>query len=112
MRRVASYLLAFLITVLPTAVFAVELTNPLGYTSLTEFLRRLLQVVIMIGYPIIVLFIVYIGFLYIQAQGNADKLKKVHSYFLWALVGALLILGAQVLALAIQGTVEQLGAGV
>ena len=98
----------------PLAVFAqsVTLQNPLGYNSLAEFLRRLLDLVAQIGFPVIVLFIVYIGFLYIQAQGKADKLKDVHNYFFWALVGSLIVLGAQALSLAIQATVEQLKAGV
>ena len=87
------------------------LQNPLGYCSLTQFLSALLQIVAEIGFPAIVLFMVYIGFLYISAEGNPEKIKKVHGYFLWALVGALLILGAQALSIAIQATVNQLSQG-
>lgn len=88
---------------------AVELLNPLGETdTLTEFIANLLELVVMIVFPIIVLFIVYIGFLFIAAQGNAEKLTAAKKYLLWAIVGALLVLGAQALSFAIQATVDQL----
>jgi heme/copper-type cytochrome/quinol oxidase subunit 2 len=89
-----------------------ELCNPLAFTSLWDFLQGILQAIITIGFPIIVLFIVYIGFQFIQAQGNSDKLKEVKKSFFWAVVGALIILGAQALSFAIQATVEGLGAGI
>jgi TRAP-type C4-dicarboxylate transport system permease small subunit len=101
----ASFIALFSI---PSAAFAVTLMNPLGYTSLTEFLRRLLQLVAQIGFPVIVLFIIYIGFQFVSAQGNADKLKKVRENFFWAIVGALIVLGAEALSLAIEATVQQL----
>ena len=88
------------------------LCNPLGYNDLTTFLQKLLQIVAQIGFPIIVLFIVYVGFLFISAEGNPDKLKKARSFFLWTVVGALVVLGAQALSLAIQATVSNLQQGV
>lgn len=88
------------------------LCNPLAFNDLTTFLQKLLEIVAQIGFPIIVLFMVYIGFLYISASGNPDKIKKVHGYFLWAVVGALLILGAQALSIAIKATVTDLSTGV
>lgn len=96
----------------PTLVFAESsLQNPLGFDSLTDFLRKLLELVALIGFPLIVLFIVYIGFQFIAAEGNPEKLSKVRKLFFWALVGALIVLGAQALAIAIQGTVDQLRGG-
>ncbi|MBX9765257.1 pilin [Patescibacteria group bacterium] len=97
----------------PTSVLAnVErLRNPLQFETLTEFLRRLLEVVALIGFPVIVLFIIYIGFQFITSEGNPEKLTKVRQLFFWALVGALIVLGAQALSIAIQGTVEQLQGG-
>ena len=88
------------------------LCNPLAFNDLTTFLQKVLEIVAQIGFPIIVLFMVYIGFLYISASGNPDKIKKAHSYFMWAIVGALLILGAQALSIAIKATVTQLSTGV
>lgn len=88
------------------------LCNPLGYTSLTTFLQSLLKLVAQIGFPVIVLYIVYIGFLFIAAEGKPDKLKEVRSNFFWAIIGALIVLGAYTLSLAIQATVGDLTKGV
>ena len=103
-------ILAFMLPglMLPAFVFAEGLMNPINTTDLTELLATLLKLVARIAFPIIVLFIVYIGFLFVTSQGNADKLKEAREYFLWAVVGALLILGAEALSYAIQATVNEL----
>ncbi len=84
------------------------LSNPLGTTDLYTFLQNLLLLVAQIAFPVIVLFLVYIGFLFVVNGSKPEELKKTRQYFLWAIVGALLVLGAYSLSLAIQATVEQL----
>lgn len=104
----------FSLTVLlfPLVSWANTLTNPLRVASIEQFLVALLDIVVLIAFPIIVLFLVFIGFRFIAAQGNPDELKKVREYFFWAIVGALIILGAQALSIALQGTVQQLSQGI
>ncbi len=108
MRKILIYGLPFLLLAVPLLGFAAELTNPLGSTTLTQFLTRMLQLVAQIGFPVIVVYIVYIGFKFIQASGKPEELAKVRGMFFWALIGALIVLGAQVLATAIQATVNDL----
>lgn len=84
------------------------LSNPICTTSLSQFLANLLRLVAQIAFPIIVLFMVYVGFMFISSQGNPEKLKEARTYFFWAVVGALLVLGAEALSRAIQATVNQL----
>ena len=86
------------------------LTNPLAAQNIEDFLALILKIVITIGFPIIVLAVVYTGFLFVAAQGKPDELTKAKQALFWTLVGALIILGAQVLSLAIQGTVNELRA--
>lgn len=93
---------------LPLVVGAQGLMNPINTYDLTQLLATLLKLVARIAFPIIVLFIVYIGFLFVTSQGNPEKLKEAREYFLWAIVGALLILGAEALSYAIQATVNEL----
>ncbi len=88
------------------------LENPLGNTTIIGLLTRVLDVVVQISLPIIVLFLVYAGFLFISAQGNEDKLNTAKKVFLWTIIGAVIILGSSVLLHAIQGTVDQLTKGV
>ena len=57
---------------------------------------------------IITLFFVYSGFLFIFAQGNESKLTEAKRNFVYVVIGALLILGAWVIATLIGVTVSQL----
>ena len=89
------------------------LDNPIRFNTIYEFLNGLLELIIAIGFPIVVLFIVFIGFRYVQlsAAGDASKLSEIHKQFFWAIVGALILLGAQALSLAIEATVVDLSTG-
>ncbi|MCH8889345.1 hypothetical protein IID26_02905 [Patescibacteria group bacterium] len=82
--------------------------NPLKFNTFTEFLTTLLNIIITIAVPIVVLAIVYSGFLFVTAQGNETKLEKAKKVIVWTLIGGVLVLGAQVVATAIQGTVDEL----
>lgn len=100
---------------MPTVVYAAgsgsgpgRLENPLGNTDLNLFLTKLLDVVVQIAFPIIVLAIIYTGFLFVASRGNKDKLEEAKKAFLWTVIGSLVVLGAAVLSKAIQGTVQQL----
>lgn len=113
MKKIGIHLLALMLLFMPLAARAAGLQNPLAFGSLEEFLNALLKVFIQIGFPIVVLFIVFIGFRFVQhsAEGNAEELKKDRTLIFWALVGALILLGAQALAIAIQATVGDLQKG-
>ena len=113
LKKIIVYGLPFILLSLPLFVFADvcppnTLCNPLGSATLTSFLIRLLEVVAQIGFPVIVVYIIFIGFKFIQASDKPEELAKVRGMFFWALVGALIVLGAQVLAEAIQATVDSL----
>lgn len=90
-----------------------ELCNPLSreFSSIPGFIAGALRVLVIIALPIISLFIVYSGFLFILAQGNTGKLETAKKNFLYVIIGAILILGAWVIATLIGGTVSQLTSG-
>ncbi|MBP6855225.1 MAG: hypothetical protein KBD26_03685 [Candidatus Pacebacteria bacterium] len=90
----------------------VTIDNPLAtdIDTLPEFVEEVLRIVLKVGIPIVTLFIIYAGLLFVMAAGNPEKLKKAKETLLWTLVGAAVLLGAWVIAEAIQGTLVQLGA--
>jgi hypothetical protein len=94
------------ITLAPSYLFAGTFRSPLQSATLEDFLLAILNVVIYIMYPIIVLMIVYTGFLFVSAQGNPAKLQEARRALVWTVIGALVILGSKALALAIKGTVQ------
>lgn len=85
-----------------------QLQNPLSIGGIADFVALVLKVMVMVALPIISLFIVYSGFLFISAQGNEERLGKAKTNLLYVLIGSILILGAWVIATLIGGTVTQL----
>lgn len=102
---------ALLGVVLPQVLFGAStgsIENPLRYSTISQFINGLLEAVVYIALPIISLFIVYAGFLFVTARGDAAQISKARNNFLYVVIGALLILGAWALAELIGGTIEQL----
>ena len=87
----------------------VTLINPLQGQTLMGLLNDILTIVIQIGTIVIILMIVYVGFLFVVAQGKDAEITKARSALLWTVIGALILLGAQGLSLGIQATVHALG---
>ena len=92
-----------------TLVFAeAKLESPIIYKSVSDFIAGVLKAVVYLAMPVIALFIMYAGFKYIMARGNPGAIDEAHKNFMYVVIGALLILGAWVLATLIGGTVSQL----
>lgn len=85
------------------------LVNPLnGINSLPEFLSAILAGVVQIGTIVLIMMLVYVGFLFVAARGNAEKLQGAKSALVWTVIGGLILLGATSIQLVIQGTVDSL----
>lgn len=90
----------------------ITLINPLGSgTDLEKFLVNILDVVIRIGSIIVVLMLVFVGFKFVTAHGDPTKLKEAKDNLLWTIVGALILLGAQAIAIGVKETVKALSGG-
>lgn len=87
----------------------ITIKNPLnGIDDIPDFIKKLIEIVLYVGVPLVALAIIYTGFLFVQAQGSPEKITKAKSALLYTLIGAALLLGAFVIAQAIKGTVDQL----
>jgi hypothetical protein len=84
------------------------LQNPLGFSTIPEFLDAILGLMITVGEIVIVIMIVYVGLLFVLAQGSEDKIKEARQMLLWTVIGALILLGAQAISVGIQATVNSL----
>lgn len=85
-----------------------KLANPLKVNTIQELLNLILQVVVTLAVPIIVLFIIYSGFLYVTAQGKPEAIKKATTAFTWTIIGGVIVLGASLLLTVITNTVNAL----
>ena len=115
MKYITRFTAALALLALPVYAQAqdVYLNSPLNpeFSDIPKFIAGALKVMVTVALPIISLFIVYSGFLFLTAQGNDEKLSKAKTNFMYVIIGAILILGAWVIATLIGGTVTQLTSG-
>ncbi len=84
------------------------LQNPIKVNSIGGLVEELLNIVLIIGVPIVAFFIIYSGFLFVTALGNPEGLEKAKNTFIYTLIGGALLLGAWVLAQGIASTIDSL----
>jgi hypothetical protein len=83
----------------------VTLDNPLKFNSLEELIVAILQIFTTLMIPVIVFFIIYAGFKYVTAQGNAGQIEEASQMLTYAIIGGVLILAAVAIAEIIKNTV-------
>lgn len=91
--------------------FNIKIDNPLagGVKTLPELLTLIITKIINpIGGIVAVIMIMYAGFMYVTARGDTAKIKAAHNAILYAAIGAAILLGANIMALAIQSTVTSI----
>lgn len=99
--------LVFLAAIPYAQAFKVKSYLPEDLTTIEGLLTVVLQVVITISVPIIVLFIIYSGFLYVTARGNAEQTQTATRTLVYAIVGGILILGAVAFSVIIENLVGE-----
>lgn len=109
MLRHIHILTAFVMTLAPLHLYAqIKLRNPTpgaGYT-LKDFILLLIDIIQAVGIPVLVVAIVYVGYLFVTAGENEAQITKAKTAIVWTLVGVAIILGATVIANFISGTVD------
>ncbi len=84
--------------------------NPLNSASsdIPKFIASALKALVIIALPVISLFVVVSGFMFVFARGNEAGLTKAKKNFLYVVIGALLILGAAALSALVGSTITQI----
>lgn len=89
------------------AIDNVALENPLNnINSIDGLLVAILNIVMVLMIPVIVFFIIYAGFKYVMAQGNASQVEEATRALTYAVIGGVLILGAVAISQIIQNVVR------
>lgn len=94
----------------PTSVSKkVVIQNPLGkLNSVPVFVSDLLSYVVKIGGIVAIFAFIYSGFLFVKARGNPGELTKANTVFKNTIIGVVVLLGAQLIASIIIGTIKNL----
>jgi hypothetical protein len=97
-----------LILVAPAEALAqvTKLRNPVARIMEPQNLIDLIVTIVQfLGGPVVVIGVIYAGYLFVSAQGETGQLEKARHALLWTIVGAAVILGASVLKSVVQGTI-------
>ncbi len=77
--------------------------------TVLEVLYSLLKTVVMpIAAVVVVMMIIWAGFMYLTAQGNPAKIAAAHQRLMWSLIGAGILLGATGIATVVETTIKSL----
>lgn len=79
--------------------------NPLHKTAsdIPALIAVVLKAVAKLLFPVVVIMILYAGFLFVIARGNTEKIGEAKKALTYAVVGAAIVLGAYGLAQLVQG---------
>jgi len=106
----------FLITLMPTIVLADPFLKPPlqgggeGGDLNTVFMN-IMDVAQTLMIMATVVYLIYAGFMFVIARGDPAKLKKAKDALLWGLLGAALILSAEVIAYGLGDTIKEVFKG-
>jgi hypothetical protein len=118
MKKISAYTFLSITTLLPRFIFSAQscstekpgyFSNPICADTLDGFLLQILDVVILLGAIAVVFFLILAGFKYVTARGDEKQISSAHTTLTWTVVGGAIVLGARVIATAIEATVDQLG---
>lgn len=82
-----------------------KIENQIKVGTVEDLLVSLLNIFIIIATPIIVLFIIYAGFLYVTAQGNSQQVQQATRALTYAIIGGVMVLGAVAISSIVAGIV-------
>lgn len=86
-----------------------KLCNPIKFPNFMDFFLEVIAIVVQYGALLVVLMLVFVGFKFVLAQGNSEKVSEARKMLTWIIVGAFVLLGVFVIKAAICGTIGQLG---
>ena len=92
----------------------ITLENPLGnkINNLPSFIYMILDIAFQIGAIFSVLALRYVGFLFVSARGDPEKLVIARRAFLYTVIGIGVLLGAVLIASVIQNTISNVSTGI
>ncbi|MES2470726.1 MAG: TrbC/VirB2 family protein [Patescibacteria group bacterium] len=90
----------------PEAASRAVLQNPLKSDSIEELMVDIVSVAIKIGVIIAFLALLWVGFQFIVAQGNSDKISDARKHFFYVIIGIAILFGAEIIVQIIKATLS------
>jgi hypothetical protein len=71
--------------------------------DIVNLVGTLRDFVLIVGMLLVVIFLIWSGVTFLQAQGNPEKIQLAKQRFVWTLIGAAVILGTYAILATIRG---------
>jgi len=86
-----------------------NLGNPLTFDKIPDLLLAVLNVIPVIALPIIVLYLIYAGFLYVAARGKPEELKQANQALTFGIIGGVIVAGSFAILQIVSNLVASFG---
>jgi uncharacterized membrane protein len=84
-----------------------QFASPIGPQNFSGIINAIVDVVIEVGIVVIILAIIYSGYLFVTAQGNDEKISTAKKTFYYVIIGTIILLGARQLSVVLQNTASE-----
>ena len=102
-----SFMIVGMLPLSLSAQSSASLNNPIVFPTIQSLITAFLNVLVIIAVPFLVFFVIYSGFLYVTAQGNPEKIKAANKSLTYAIIGAVIIIGASAIVTIVDNIVQQ-----
>ncbi len=108
MKLISAHLLIVTLLVgLPLFAASQSLSNPIPRVGdLPALIAMLINIFMFIASPILVVMLIYSGYLFVSAQGNGDQIAEARTILLWTIIGGAIVAGAKILAVIVANTMS------
>ncbi len=86
----------------------ITLDNPLKSATILDIVNMVLDAAIKILGTLVVIMIIYSGFLFVTAQGAPEKIGSAKKTLMYACIGAALIIAAKLIGAAVESVIASL----
>ncbi len=93
---------------MPFVSFA-QIVNPLGTTNVPNLVSIVLTYITRVGVVVAIVAFIWSGFVFVRAQGKPAEIQKAKELFFYTVIGVAILLGAQLLASLVVGTIKSVG---
>jgi hypothetical protein len=83
--------------------------NPLAASNVTNLLNGIVAIATPVGAIIAVLAFIWVGFKFIQAQGNPEKITEARNALMYVAIGTAILLGAKIITTVITNSLTSAG---
>jgi hypothetical protein len=86
-----------------------KIENPLKVNTISDLVQEAIKIASYVAIILAVLALVYVGFLFVMARGNTDKMTEYKTWLQYILIGVAIIIGARLIVSVVINTLEATG---